>query len=236
MSPRAAPRPTFRLTAIAALIAVTACGNDKATGPPGANAELRLLQASADAPALDVYVDGAKVMADAAYADTTGFLTITPGAHRIAITATGGTDSVLATTLTAVANAQYTVLAVGAYANITTLVATDTNSAPASGDFTLRIIQASPSAGPVDVYVTGPDDPLPAVGDATLANVPFKAVSAYIQVAAGTYRIRVTQHDSTTTFIDGNVIFTDGQVRTLVALDMTGGGTPGESLLLDGRN
>jgi hypothetical protein len=116
------------------------------------------------------------------------------------------------------------------------VVLTDDQTAPASGNVRVRLVHASPAAGNVDIYVTAPTADI-ATTAPTLTNVAFRAVSNYLEVPAGTYRVRVTPTGTKTVAIDANnVALTSGQVRTAVAVDAPGGGAPLAAILLADKN
>jgi hypothetical protein len=130
----------------------------------------------------------------------------------------------------------YTVLATGRLASIAPLVLQDDVAAPTAGNVKLRLVHAAPTAGNVDIYVTAPNADI-ATATPTVANVPFRGASSYLQVAAGTYRVRITPVNSKTVAIDvNNVVLTAGQVRTAVAVDATCGGAPLGAIVLADRD
>jgi hypothetical protein len=70
----------------------------------------------------------------------------------------------------------------------------------------------------VDIYVTAPSADLAATSP-TLANIPFKAASNYLNVPAGSYRVRITPTGSKTVAIDtGTLNLAAGAIRTGVAV------------------
>ena len=71
-----------------------------------------------------------------------------------------------------------TVISYNFSSSIANLVLTDDNSAPASGDFKIRIVNASPNLGPADVYIVTPGTALTTVSP-TLSNLGFGATAAY---------------------------------------------------------
>ena len=121
-------------------------------------------------------------------------------------------------------------------ANITPGVLTDNNAAPDSGKVKVRVVHGSPSAGPVDIYVTAPGGDISTVSP-TVSNLAFKSATDYLSVAAGSYEVFVTPTGTKTVAIDtGAINLTAGQIRTAVALDAPGGGVPLSVILLDDLN
>ena len=121
-------------------------------------------------------------------------------------------------------------------ASIEPLVLADDNTAPASGKVKVRIVHGAPSAPAVDVYVTAPGASLTSATP-TLSKVPFKGVSAYLPVDAGSYQVRVTVAGTKTVAIDsGKVDLAAGQIRTIVAVDNAGGGSPFGAVILADLN
>jgi hypothetical protein len=60
-----------------------------------------------------------------------------------------------------------------------------------------------------------------------LTNVPFKAISDYLTVPAGTYDVLVTVANTKTVAIQAKGLnLTDQLVATVAALDAKGGGAP----------
>lgn len=200
-------------------------------------ANLRVVHASPDAPNVDVVVDGKTVLTNVAYETGSDYLKVDTGSRRIQVRPTGTTANVIDTTLSTSKNDYYSVLAVGRVSDstLTALALTDDNTAPASGNFKLRLVHASPSAGPVDIYIGAPGSGVG--GTPTLTNVPFKAASQYFSEPAGSYEVYITPTGSKTVAIDtGSLSFAAGQIRTAVALDASGGGTPLTAVVLKDVN
>lgn len=114
------------------------------------------------------------------------------------------------------------------------LVYQDTVSAPPGNSVGLRLVNASPTAGPVDVYVTGADSTL---ATPISTNVAFESASNYVSApAGGIVRLRVTAAGTKNVLLDVDAsTLTAGQVRTIVMVDGVGGGLPATWLAVPDR-
>ena len=213
---------------VGATIFTAGCGDS-------GHAQLRVVHASPDAPNVDVLVDGKTVLTNVAYETASNYLTVGAGSRKIEVRATGTSQEVISATVSLSRNKYYTVLAVDKLANITPLVLTDDNTPPASGQIKLRLVHASPTAGPVDIYVEAPGAGV--TGSPTLTNVAFKTASSYLAVPAGSYEVYFTPTGTKTVALDsGSLSLSAGQIRTAVALDAPGGGTPLTAIVLKDLN
>jgi hypothetical protein len=229
-------KQTLAVALLSTLAITTACGDDKDPVAPTPTAQLRVVHASADAPNVDVLVDGAAALTNVAFKGVSNYLSVPAGARNLKVRAAGTSTVVIDQSATLTAGRSYTVLATGPVASIAPLVLEDDLTSPTAGNVKVRLVHASPSAGNVDIYVTAPDA---SIADATptLSNVAFRAASPYLEVPAGTYRVRVTPAGSKTVAIDVNdVALAAGQIRTAVALDAPGGGAPLGAILLADKN
>lgn len=225
----------WRLLALAALAAgaVTACGDDATA--PAQTADVRVVHASADAPSVDVLVDGAVALSDVPFKAFSDYLGVPAGTRRLQVRAAGTSTIVIDASAALDAGRQYTVIALNEVGMIEPLVLVDDNTSPAAGNVKVRLIHASPTAGPVDIYVTAPNADLSTTAP-TLSNVPFKAVSAYLEVPASTYQIRVVPAGTNSVALDSGPVTLDaGQIRTVIAVDAQGGGLPVGAIVLADR-
>lgn len=230
----------FRLTgygmaALAATALLAGCDSDSTTGPD-ATAQVRVVHGSPNAPAVDVLVDGMRVLSNVAYRQFSGYLEVPAGTRNVRVNAANTTTSVINANPAVAAGGAYTIIATNLLASIEPLVLTDNLAAPAAGNIKLRLVHGAPNVGSVDIYVTAPGADIATLSP-TLTGVPFKGASNYLEVAAGSYRVRITPAGTKTVAIDtGTLTLAAGQVRTAIAVEAQGGGAPLSALLLPDRN
>jgi LPXTG-motif cell wall-anchored protein len=181
-------------------------------------ARVRVVHASPDAPAVDVWVDGSVAFSNAPFKGITDYTALAPATYNVQVTPTGATAPVVIdANLTLEASTDYTVVAVGLLADIEPLVLVDNNSAPAAGKAHVRFVHASPDAPAVDIAVANG-------GPVLFSNVAFKGVGDYLPVDAGTYDlvVRVTDTQTDVLSVPG-VALADGTVYTIFAMGLAGG-------------
>jgi hypothetical protein len=224
------------VTSVASIILATV----SMFGQAGPNeARIRVVHASADAPAVDVYANGGLVVESLPFKGASGYLAVPPGSYQIQVRVAGTQTTVITQALLLMAGTDYTALAVGSVKGPQQLriVAFGDNLAPRPMDkISLRVIHAAASAPAVDVYVGGPFAPVTGA-NAVLTSVPFGVGSGHLDVPVGVYQGRVTVAGTKTIAIDTPVLREKGgAVRTLVAVDAMGGGAPFEVIALVDRD
>ena len=150
------------------------------------DAHVRVAHLSPDAPNVDVYVNGEPALTDVPYTTISEYLPLPAGTQQVTVYATGDTTTpVIDTPVELAAGGAYTVAAVGLLADesLTAQVYEDDLSAPAEGNSKVRVVHASPDAGPVDIVPRG--------GDALVSGLEFPSASPYAEVPAGTYTLDV---------------------------------------------
>lgn len=158
-------------------------------------AKVRVLHASPDAPAVDVYLDDAKVdaLTNVPFATISGYLDIPAGDHNVKVYATGSTtDPVIDADVTVAAGARYTIAATNAVASITAQVLEDKPS-PDCDSASVRVVHFSADAPAVDVATTGSDP-----ADAVVKNLEYPNATGYVALPAGSYDLEVRLAGTTT--------------------------------------
>lgn len=211
----------------AALIAALAAAF-VSLAPRGAAAadtgRVRVMHASPDAPAVDIFVDGAKAVTALAFPSNTPYVSLPAGGHTVEVFVSpsdGSGDPVLSAILDVQAGKDYTVLAVGTLAGGTLglEVFEDNNATPAAGNAHVRLIHASPDAPPVKVAVAGTDTYI-------FTGVAFRAFGPYTPVPAGTYDLDVQLNSTGDSVLAINdLALTARTVYTVVAVGLAGNGS-----------
>ncbi len=171
----------------AVLAFVVALGLFGTASAQSGNARLRVVHASPDAPAVDVYANGNKVLSNVSFFAASDYLSVPAGSYKLQVVVAGETDltkAVIDATADLMGGKDYTVAAANVVASIEPLVLADNNAAPAAGKAHVRFVHASPDAPAVDIRVKG--------GPVLFPNIAFKGTGAYTPVDAGTYDLEVT--------------------------------------------
>ena len=218
------------LLAGVSLLALASCGNSSR------RSFVRFLNAAPDAGAIDVTINGTKVVTAANYATGSNYFTQTPGTTvSLKITKSADQSILLDTKIGLIDKTYYTIAAVGQASTFTILQSVDDHTAPASGDVKIRIMQLDPTfqvgtSGAVDVYIT-PTNPPHTLNNTipNFANVPYQSATAFFSATVpttdGNLRIRVApagdtdpDNDSILGWDSQAVLYKTGQVRTYVLL------------------
>lgn len=155
-------------------------------------ARVRVLHVSPDAPNLDVLFDGARVLSNVPYSAASAYLVFSTGTHRITFNVTGTATTLIDISQNLANAAAYTIIAANFAASIQGLTVTDQTVAPPAGQAAVRVIHMAPDAGPVDVLLNG---------KVAFANMLFGANSGYLNLATGTYDVKVNVAGTSTTVI-----------------------------------
>ena len=171
---------------LAASVAVTACSDDPNDPAPGDDtglgdttpddtspgddtspdpvARIRVMHASWDAPAVDIYIDGEEPEAGSAldalvFGDGTAYLSVPPGSYDIAVVPNGATleDAVFSVDgFELSADTATTFWAYGGLGDESFGVGVlEDPTSPSSTDATIQIAHAAVNVGPVDIFVDG---------------------------------------------------------------------------------
>lgn len=217
------------------LLAITPNGDELDIKDANTTSSVRVVHNVSDAPAVDVIVnDAIKLVEGLAFPNFTPYVGVAPDTYNVKVAAAADNSVVVINNdLTLEAGKFYSVLAVGSLGNntIEPLVLSD-NPRRVATEARVRIVHGSTLAGPVDIYVTATND----ISTATPAfrNLPFKAETGYVRLAAGNYVVTVTPAGTKTAAI-GPVPLTlqANKIYTAVARDGAGLNADVGLILLD---
>ncbi|MEH6942611.1 DUF4397 domain-containing protein [Bacillus sp. JJ722] len=137
-------------------------------------AKVRIMHAAPDAPNVDVYINGTRILKDFPYKKITDYLPLPQGRYQIDIYPTGNLVSTVISRKVEVQNGKvYTLAATGEGKNLRLLTFEDNPNVP-YGEAKFRVIHLSPDAPPVDIAVKH--------GDVIFPNVSYRKATNYLGV------------------------------------------------------
>lgn len=223
-----------RSVCAAVMFTLAACGSEGTSGTLPDAARMRYVHAIADTGALDVRIRGVLTapLTAVPYGAATEYQSITSGLLSVS---SQPSPSASIDSPRSIANLNAVVLAVG---TSVTLLATgeardtvsgraagitgyiDDLAKPAPGQTRLRLINASPDVGAVDVYATLSGAAVPAVP--TFAGVDYRSAVSK-SLPAGSYVLTITPLSTPTTVLTTtSVVLPEGGVQTAVVRGYAG--------------
>lgn len=208
--------------ALAAGSMLSACGGGGSDS--GSSFRFRLLNASPDYSALDLYVDSTSTLTSVAYGAASSYTSNSTTTLKISL-ATAGTSTYAITSSQVFSNGNdYTLLAYGWSGGLKLLSFVDSQAAASSGQTSFRVIHTASDAGTVDVYVTSESASL-ASSTPLVSGLSGGSISSYATLTAGTYRVRIVGTGNTSDLrldISGVVLDSTGVV-SLITVPGSGG-------------
>ena len=217
-----------------------------------ATPQVRALHASPDAPPVNIWVNDAPALTDVDFGVGSGFL---PGVEEVNVKVEAifpGDDPavldaaavVIEADLALDYNTEYSIIAVdnvfdeaGNIIIRPLVIANSTDELLAPGSFFAQVVHASPSAPPVDVFVTGFDADLTAEAPVNTAPLAFGDFTPRLQVPEGDYQIRVTLAGDPASIVydSGEIPLGAGEDLLITAVENVGlGDSAVQLVVLDG--
>ncbi len=184
-------------------------------------AKVRVIHASPDAPAVDVFVNGDRALTNVPFFTASDYLDLPAGTYRIQVAPTGqpASAAVIDANATIAAGKAYTIAATGPVAAIKPTVIEDDLRAPAAGNARVRVYHFSPDAPAVDVKLAG--------GDTLISSLTFPDASGYLEVPAGSYDLQVTPAGGSAVVIDlPGTTLEAGKIYSVFATNVVASITP----------
>lgn len=214
--------------ALAAATLLSACGTSNAVSPAGSTTSIVVVNTIPDIGPLALFLDNIQLGGTASViASRTWFRYSTTPTYYTIKTA----DSILfqlqsypyrvvsklSANHSTRANTSYSLFLVGLSSidSVSTIFTVDTAALPAIGHGKIRFINASPRTPALDVSING---------SAGFSKIPYKKVSGYVQVPAGTYEFKITSSSTGTTVLNtlSRVTVLDGKLYTLFSKGLVG--------------
>lgn len=191
---------------------------------------IRILHAVPNAPAVDVYANGALIARNLKYQGFTDYLAVPAGTYLIEIYPAGTTAvPVLRTNAALPGRSIFTIAAVGLLPDISLLPLNEPKTAIPQGMTMIRFSHLSPTAPSVDI--TLPD------GTILFSDVQFMETMDYISVTPGTYRLQARVAGTSQVVLEvPNITLLPNRFYTVYAVGLPGGNPPLQVLIpLDGN-
>lgn len=193
-------------------------------GGGSADAQLRMVQASPDAPPVKVLVDGKSVAASLAYANATAYISVKSGSRHIQVVPVSGASPIFDQSISFTSSAKQTLLLTGPAAGIQPVMLTDGGTTATTGDGYVRVVNASAAMGSPDTYIVQAGNGIGGV-QPTVAGLAFDKDTGYKLTVAGNYQVFMTAPGTTSALLNtGSISLTSGQNQTVIALDGASGG------------
>jgi hypothetical protein len=175
-----------------------------------AMAQVQVAHFSPDAPNVDIYADGTKVLSDVSFRSVSKYLSVPAGTRTFKITAAGDPSTVaFEGDVTVEANMEYTIAATGELQSEDTafepLVLVDDTSEIGSETARIRVAHVSPDAPAVDITTA-------ADGSALIDGAAF-GDAASVEVPAGEYTLQIR----------GDTDSNDGEIVDTYTVALNGG-------------
>ncbi len=147
-------------------------------------AYVSIFNAAPDAPELDVLVDNKQIFSQPLdYADYSRYLNFYTGDRKLKINSFNANNVLVDTTVNFQPDKAYSVFIADDLADLSALVVEDSADTPETGKAMIRIIHLSPDAPAVDLEE--------ADGTSLFTNQTFKQASAFKEVDADTYNLKL---------------------------------------------
>lgn len=194
--------------------------------------QIRIIDASPDAPGLDIYLNTSAVAYNLGFGTVTSYVPTELGTYNTLATQVGTKQILTTSKATFVTGAQYTILIGNVAASLNQLVLKDQSQAAPSGQIALRFIDQATRIAAQDIYLVPAGHKLTAVTPIYI-NITFSTNTGYLNIPTGTYTLvtvptgTVPASDTVTTYSGPQVTYTGGSATTIILIDQRIVTTPG---------
>jgi len=197
---------------------------------------VRFVNGTVDYATADFYVGDKLVYASLANGGAaTGYGSEDSGTLQVALHPAGSSSATLTASHAFAKDGATSVLAYGSLAtSLSFRFLDESNAAAASGTFNVRVLQASPSLGALDVYLTNTSS-LSGLAP-TLSVSAYGELSSFVTLNSGSYRVRITRSgDQSAVLFDYTASLSVGSttVLTLAIVPRSSGSLPNIAALAE---
>ncbi|MEZ9110272.1 DUF4397 domain-containing protein [Vibrio cyclitrophicus] len=223
--------------AISALFIVGCNDDDEPT------TQIQAVHASPDAPLANVLINSQARWTGVDYANASGYTSVTAGQTSVQVDVQLPGNAVLTVLpqnqFELSSDTDYTVMVVGDADGSNNPVEALVVTRPASGTATsssldVQVVHAASDVGDVNLYVTGPSDPL----GTPLGTLGYKDFTDVLNIPAGQYRVRLeTVSGSAIAFDSGEITLSGGSELTIAAVPRadSNSASPVKLMVMDGK-
>ena len=187
----------------------------------------RVIDASYNAPALNVYLEGSLLAANLGQGSITAYGGFAPSRNAaVKVTATTNKNALVTANATLVASQSQSVLVTDYNADYQVTVLEDQSTPAPSGHSAFRVLNQAPSTGAVDVYfLSGTSETVFATGKPVITDLAVGATSGYVTIPSSTLFMVIApagttlSTTATTIYSSGALALTGGEVRTVLVVD-----------------
>ncbi len=188
---------------------------------------VRVIDASYNAPAINVFVEGTLVAANLAQGNITIYGGFAPTRNGLVkVTPTSSATTLVTSNATFIANQSQSVLVSDINAQYQVTVLEDQSTPAPSNHSEFRLLNQAPSTGPVDVYfLPGTSATIYATAKPVITGLAIGATSGYVTIPSSSLYMVIapsgTTLSTTATTIYSSAVFNlaGGEVRTVLIVD-----------------
>ena len=199
-------------------------GCQSVSGTSIVTSQVRIIDTSPDAPALDIYEGTAAVAYNLGFGTATSYIPVLPGVYSFTANETGTKQALTTAKGTFAAASEYTVLVSNVAASIQETIIKDQSASAPAGDVALRFLDEGTAVGAVDVYLVPSGTGITAATP-ILTAFTFGTNSGYLNFPIGAYKVVVyptgivPTATSVASYTGAVVTYSSGSARTLILLD-----------------
>jgi hypothetical protein len=178
------------ISAAAACAAVFLFAGCTAEGQKSNIGKVRTFNAVFESSALRVDADDDAIVSQLPYASLANYKELNSGSRVFKAYSSGGTK-LFETTFTLSEGAKQLFVVAGTLGNYSGFFVDDSSSEPGDNKIKVRMIHAAAGVPALDVYLTSTSEDISGINP-TLSATAYKANSSFLELASGTYKLRLT--------------------------------------------